>query len=68
MYLCICNQVKSSDILTAIAYGYQSVNEIKDYLGIAKNCGSCSIQADRHIQKLLAQSLRQPQLIPLQVA
>ena len=41
MYVCICNNVTDKQIRRAIAGGAQSVQCLRDELGVASQCGSC---------------------------
>lgn len=74
MYFCICNNVRTSDVRQAIYQGITSVDGLKDYLGIATNCGSCEIKANQQLEIMLHktlqsyQSLGSGQLIPIQIA
>ncbi|MEM7465371.1 MAG: (2Fe-2S)-binding protein [Pseudomonadota bacterium] len=41
MYVCICNNVRESDIDSAVAAGAKSLSCIKQELGVASCCGQC---------------------------
>ena len=41
MYVCICNGVTDKQIRRAIAGGAQSVQCLRDELGVASQCGGC---------------------------
>ena len=41
MYICICNGVTDKQIKRAIAGGAQSLQSLRDELGVASQCGGC---------------------------
>lgn len=41
MYVCICHDVKDSQITTAINQGIDSMDALKATLGVATCCGCC---------------------------
>jgi bacterioferritin-associated ferredoxin len=41
MYVCVCNGVTDKQIRRAIAGGAQSVQSLRDELGVASQCGGC---------------------------
>ena len=41
MYICICEQVTDKQIKNAINNGARSMRELRNELGIAKQCGQC---------------------------
>lgn len=42
MYVCICNGITDKQISAAVASGARSLQELRDELGVASQCGSCS--------------------------
>lgn len=45
MYVCICNGITDKQIRTAVAGGANSLQLLRDELGVASNCGSCTEHA-----------------------
>lgn len=45
MYVCICNGITEKQIRAAAASGAGSLQELRDQLGVASQCGSCSDMA-----------------------
>lgn len=43
MYVCLCRGVTDSQIKQAVAEGAQSVREVNDLLGTARQCGKCGL-------------------------
>lgn len=41
MYICICNAVTEKEILQAISLGANSVEKLKEVLGVACACKAC---------------------------
>lgn len=41
MYICICNAVTDREIRQAVALGAQSIEDLRDGLGVASRCGKC---------------------------
>ncbi|MDP5070167.1 MAG: bacterioferritin-associated ferredoxin [Congregibacter sp.] len=42
MYVCICNRITDKQIRSAIAEGANSLQSLRDELGVASQCGGCS--------------------------
>jgi bacterioferritin-associated ferredoxin len=42
MYVCICNGITDKQISAAVASGASSLQELRDQLGVASQCGNCS--------------------------
>jgi bacterioferritin-associated ferredoxin len=42
MYVCICNGITDKQIRAAIAGGANSLQCLRDELGVASQCGGCS--------------------------
>ncbi len=57
MYVCLCNQVKDSDIANAVAHGAQSFNDIQAMTGAGTCCGQCGDEAKAITDNLVQQSL-----------
>lgn len=53
MYICICKAVTDREIRQCADLGACSLNDLRDCLGVASNCGQCAQAAtevlDRHI-------------------
>jgi bacterioferritin-associated ferredoxin len=45
MYVCICNGITDKQIKSAIAQGATSLQLLRDQLGVASQCGSCTDEA-----------------------
>ena len=41
MYICICNSVTDREIRQAVTLGVTTLNELREGLGVAGNCGKC---------------------------
>ena len=53
MYVCICNNVKESDIDRVIAEGASSITSIEQQLGVGSCCGQCRPRALEYINQQL---------------
>lgn len=42
MYVCICNGITDKQIRKAVAGGANSLQELRDELGVGSQCGSCT--------------------------
>ncbi|MEL7023580.1 MAG: (2Fe-2S)-binding protein [Pseudomonadota bacterium] len=56
MYVCICQAITDRQIKSAVESGVDSVEALRDTLGVASCCGSCSEDAE----KILAEHRRRP--------
>jgi len=56
MYVCICKSVTDKQIRHAAARGVQNLYELRESLGVAAGCGSCSQMA----QSILDEHSREP--------
>jgi bacterioferritin-associated ferredoxin len=45
MYVCICNGVTDAEIRSAVERGAQSLDCLRDELGVASCCGTCACAA-----------------------
>ncbi|WP_439107591.1 bacterioferritin-associated ferredoxin [Congregibacter sp.] len=45
MYVCICNGITEKQIRSAVAGGANSLQLLRDELGVASQCGSCTDHA-----------------------
>jgi len=45
MYVCICNGVTDKQIRAAVATGANSLQQLRDQLGVASQCGGCTDHA-----------------------
>ncbi|MEO0974560.1 MAG: bacterioferritin-associated ferredoxin [Pseudomonadota bacterium] len=45
MYICICNSVTDKQIRTAVAAGAETLDDLRDSLGVASCCGTCACAA-----------------------
>jgi bacterioferritin-associated ferredoxin len=45
MFVCLCNGITESQIRAAAANGVDSLDELRDRLGVASQCGQCSEMA-----------------------
>ena len=53
MYVCICNNVRESDIDTAIAEGARSLACVEERLGVGSCCGQCVPRATEYLEMVL---------------
>lgn len=60
MYVCICNNVKESDIDQVIADGASSVTSIEQQLGVGSCCGQCRPRALEYINQQLPTPAARP--------
>jgi bacterioferritin-associated ferredoxin len=65
MYVCLCNNVNDSAIREAALQGAQDLDDLRDRLGVASQCGQCACIANDVLQAQLA--LMQPPMIAGQV-
>lgn len=61
MYVCLCTGTTDRHIKQAVAKGARSVEELQHQLGVASQCGECSILA----QEILCQSIEELHGSPL---
>lgn len=58
MYICICHDVKSSQIKTAIKQGVDTMDSLERELGVGSCCGCCKPMVqdllDAHAPKIVA--------------
>ena len=47
MYICICNAVTDREIRGAIALGSDTLQDLRNDLGVASCCGKCEPEARR---------------------
>jgi bacterioferritin-associated ferredoxin len=47
MYICICNQVKDSQITALVESGVSSLDQIQAQTGLGSVCGKCLFRARR---------------------
>ena len=45
MYVCICNGITDKQIRRAVEDGAQSLQELREQLGVAGCCGQCATEA-----------------------
>jgi bacterioferritin-associated ferredoxin len=45
MFVCICNGITDKQIRSAVSRGASSLQELRDELGVASQCGGCSDHA-----------------------
>lgn len=57
MFVCICNNVKKSDLVNAISAGITSFEDIQSSTGLATCCGECSSFAQELIETLIPADL-----------
>ena len=46
MYICLCNNVNDTQIRGAVAQGASSLDDLRDALGVASQCGQCACMAE----------------------
>lgn len=58
MYVCICHDIKDSQIACAISQGVDTLDALKASLGVATCCGCCEPMVqdllDEHAPKVIA--------------
>ncbi|MEM1403702.1 MAG: bacterioferritin-associated ferredoxin [Pseudomonadota bacterium] len=61
MFVCVCNGITDKQIRSAVASGASSVQDLKDALGVASQCGTCFDYAEEIIAETRApaRNLRQ---------
>jgi len=55
MYVCLCNSVNDRAIREAALQGAQDLDDLRDRLGVASQCGQCACLADEVLQSELMQ-------------
>lgn len=51
MYVCICNGITDKQIRAAASRGVASLQQLRDELGVASQCGGCSDHALSILEK-----------------
>ncbi len=52
MYICICQAITDRQIESAVAAGIDSVDQLRDQLGVASCCGSCEPAAAEIVESV----------------
>lgn len=55
MYVCVCNAVTDADIRRAVENGARSMQELRDELRVATQCGRCSCCAQECLAQVLTE-------------
>lgn len=42
MYICVCNAVTDREIRDCLSLGVKSVDDLREWLGVASRCGQCA--------------------------
>ena len=69
MIVCVCNNISDREIRQAVDLGITSIDELRDALGVATNCGDCLTYAmevlDVHLGATAIQEtvLKRPSLV-----
>jgi bacterioferritin-associated ferredoxin len=42
MIVCVCNAVTESEIRACVEFGCRDLEQVRDVLGVADNCGCCA--------------------------
>ena len=50
MYICICQAITDRQIESAVAAGIDSMDKLRDQLGVASCCGSCEMAATEIVE------------------
>jgi bacterioferritin-associated ferredoxin len=66
MYVCLCNNVNDHAIREAARQGVQDLDDLRDKLGVASQCGQCACLASEILQAQLV--LMKPLMTPRQNA
>ncbi|MEM6584047.1 MAG: bacterioferritin-associated ferredoxin [Pseudomonadota bacterium] len=56
MYVCLCRGITDKQVRDAAKSGHQSIEEMREALGIASQCGQCS----GLVEELIANSVTAP--------
>jgi|AntAceMinimDraft_1070359.scaffolds.fasta_scaffold16546_2 bacterioferritin-associated ferredoxin len=54
MYVCLCNNVNDHAIREAAMQGVQDLDDLREKLGVASQCGQCACLANEVLQAQLA--------------
>jgi bacterioferritin-associated ferredoxin len=65
MFVCLCNGITDSQIRRAASEGARSLDAIRDELGVASQCGSCSETAEAILAESHTDGAREPLTNPL---
>jgi bacterioferritin-associated ferredoxin len=62
MYVCLCSGVTDGQIRSRVAEGPCSMKDLRDCLGVAKQCGRCAPYAKSLLREAVATSNPGPRL------
>ncbi|MEM9172960.1 MAG: (2Fe-2S)-binding protein [Pseudomonadota bacterium] len=60
MYVCICQAITEKQVAAAVNNGADTVEALRDQLGVASCCGTCAPTAEEVIAQTRAASKAQP--------
>jgi bacterioferritin-associated ferredoxin len=68
MIVCVCNNISDREIRQAVDLGITSIDDLREALGVATNCGECLSYAmevlDLHLGATIQETvLKRPSLI-----
>ncbi len=62
MYVCICKGITDTQIRAAVEDGASSLREVRNTLGVASECGKCSVMTRAIVRATLLDSSAGQQL------
>jgi bacterioferritin-associated ferredoxin len=65
MYVCVCNAVTDSDILSAVDGGVRTQRQLTRETGCSGSCGKCRVMAGEILRQALNEHREVRELLPL---
>jgi len=62
MYVCICKGITDTQIRSAVEDGASSLRDVRNTLGVASQCGKCSVLTKEIVRESLLDSNQEQQL------
>lgn len=62
MYVCLCSGVTDRQIRSCVEEGACSMKDLRDCLGVARQCGRCAPYAKSLLREVVASSTPEPRL------
>lgn len=56
MYVCVCKAITDRQIKAAIDNGANSIGQLRKSLGVASQCGKCSVMTREILQETLCEA------------
>ncbi|GAB5451323.1 MAG: bacterioferritin-associated ferredoxin [Halioglobus sp.] len=57
MYVCLCKQITDSQIRAAVQDGATSLNDVRQRLGVASQCGKCGTLTSEIVRETMVDSV-----------